>query len=184
MDVRPLGLPGLLLISPPRHQDARGFLSEAYRDARYRDAGIDAHFVQDNISWSADAGTVRGLHFQRPPGAQAKLVQVLRGALLDVVVDLRRGSPTYGRHETVELSAETGRQLFVPVGFAHGLCTLRPDTLVFYKVSHPYSAADDAGIAWDDPDLGIAWPVARDGAILSDKDRRLPRMADLGDIFP
>jgi len=127
---------------------------------------------------------VRGLHFQTGPFAQAKLVSVTRGRILDVVVDLRRSSPAYGRHVPMELSAEAGQQLYVPVGFAHGFCTLEPDTEVMYKVSAPYSPGHDRGLAWDDPALGIAWPVAPERAILSDKDRIHPRLADLPAYFP
>ena len=143
-------------------------------------AGLDRHFVQDNISLSSTPGTIRGLHFQKPPHAQGKLIGVLRGAILDVVVDIRQGSPSYGQHVAVEISAERGNQLFVPEGFAHGLWTLEPDTMVSYKVTDFYDAATDAGIAWNDPDLAIAWPGETPGQI-SVRDSRLPRLAELGE---
>lgn len=183
LEVVTTALAGVLVLTPKRFGDARGFFSEVYSRQRYRDAGVTAEFIQDNHSYSGPAGTVRGLHFQRPPFAQAKLVRVLRGVILDVVVDLRRGSPTYGRHVAVPLSAADWNQLFVPAGFAHGFCTLEPDTEVFYKVDAYYSAEHDGGILWNDPALGIDWPVAAEAALLSDKDRKLPLLKDLGEIF-
>jgi dTDP-4-dehydrorhamnose 3,5-epimerase len=148
------------------------------------DAGIAIDFVQDNHSLSAAVGTVRGLHFQTAPFAQAKLIRVVRGRIFDVAVDIRRSSPTFGKHVAVELSAENWRQLLVPVGFAHGFCTLEPDCEIQYKVSAYYSAADDFGLAWDDPALGIPWPVRSEEAVLSDKDRRQPTLAELPAYFP
>jgi dTDP-4-dehydrorhamnose 3,5-epimerase len=183
MKVEPLAIPEVLLIEPRRFEDARGFFSEVYNRAAFRTAGIEAEFVQDNHSLSRDVGVVRGLHFQTPPHAQGKLVRVLRGAILDVAVDLRRGSPTYGRHVATELSGRNWRQLWVPPGFAHGFCTLEPDTEVAYKVTDIYAPACDKGLAWDDPALGIAWPVDPHSAILSDKDRRHPRLAELPAYF-
>lgn len=183
MQVERLEIPDVLAITPKRFGDERGFFSEVFR----RDAfdkvcpGID--FVQDNHSRSADAGTVRGLHFQSQPFAQAKLIRVVRGAVLDVAVDIRAGSPSYGRHVSCMLSADNGTQLFVPAGFAHGLCTLEAGTEVVYKVSAYYSAANDKGLAWDDPALGIAWPVAAGKAILSAKDHSHPRLAGLPAYF-
>jgi dTDP-4-dehydrorhamnose 3,5-epimerase len=164
---------------PKRLADPRGYFSEWYNARALAAAGLDRRFVQDNIALSHRPGTVRGLHFQTPPHAQAKLVGVLSGAALDVVVDIRRGSPTFGRHVAVELSAELGNQIFVPEGFAHGICNLLPDTLVGYKVTDYFDAACDAGIAWDDPDIAIAWPVTPAEVCLSERDRRLPRLAAL-----
>ena len=166
------------------HNDcARGFFSEVYTRARYHDAGITAEFVQDNHSYSGPVGTVRGLHFQRPPFAQAKLVRVLKGAILDVAIDLRRASPTFGWHVSVELSARAWNQLYIPVGFAHGFCTLEPDTEVSYKVDTYYSAEHDGGVLWNDPALGITWPVDAAMAVLSGKDKQFPRLCHLPDIF-
>jgi dTDP-4-dehydrorhamnose 3,5-epimerase len=166
-------------IRPVRHHDPRGFFSEIFRESLLREHGIGVAFVQENHSLSLDRGVVRGLHFQIPPAGQAKLVRVAVGSILDVAVDIRRGSPTYGRHVAVVLSAEQGNQLFVPEGFAHGFCTLEPNTEIVYKVSSYYSPAHDKGLAWDDPALAIAWPVAAAGALLSDKDRRHPPLAGL-----
>ena len=178
----PLGAEALLEIRPAKFGDARGFFSETYNQARFADAGIDLTFVQDNHSLSGDVGTVRGLHFQVPPFAQDKLVRVTKGAIYDVAVDIRRGSPTYGAHIGVRLSAADWNQLLVPVGFAHGFCTLERDTEVIYKVSAPYSRDHDLGLLWNDPALGIAWPLTGD-AILSDKDKMQPRLADLPAYF-
>jgi dTDP-4-dehydrorhamnose 3,5-epimerase len=176
-------LPEVKEIRPVRHQDPRGFFAEVYREDRLRDAGIDAVFVQENHSLSVERGVVRGLHFQAPPMAQAKLVHVAAGAILDVAVDIRHGSPTWGRHVAVVLSADVGNQLFVPEGFAHGFCTLEPNSEVVYKVNRYYSRAHDFGLAWNDPALGIAWPVGADTAILSDKDRHQPLLVDLPAYF-
>ncbi len=171
------------IVTPRKHGDARGFFSEVYKQSDWRAAGLDRTFVQDNHSMSAPVGTLRGLHFQVPPFAQDKLVRAVRGRILDVAVDIRRSSPTFGRHVAVELSAENWRQLLVPIGFAHGFVTLEPDTEVLYKVTALYSAPDDRGLAWDDPDLGIDWPLPPGGPLLSDKDRRWPRLRDLADAF-
>lgn len=183
MDITPTDIPAVVVITPRRFSDPRGYFCETYNARALGDAGIGAAFVQDNQSMSLHAGVVRGLHFQAPPFAQAKLVRVLRGAILDVTVDIRRDSPTFGRHVAVELSADNGRQLLVPEGFAHGFCTLEPNTEVFYKVTHPYSAAHDKGVIWNDPALAIRWPVHNGDAILSDKDQHLPRLADLPAYF-
>jgi dTDP-4-dehydrorhamnose 3,5-epimerase len=180
---RALDMPGPLLIGLRRFEDARGAFTETYSRPDFVALGVGEHFVQDNQSVSTRAGTVRGLHFQRPPRAQAKLVRVVRGRILDVAVDLRAASPTFGRHIAVELAAEELRMLYIPVGFAHGFVTRAPDTEVTYKVDDTYAPDCDAGIAWDDPALGIAWGIAPDAAILSDKDRRLPRPAELGPVF-
>jgi dTDP-4-dehydrorhamnose 3,5-epimerase len=179
----PLDLQGPKLIEARRFGDHRGFFLETYSARDFAALGIDAAFVQDNHSLSAEPGTVRGLHFQRPPVAQGKLVRVLRGAILDVAVDIRRGSPTYGRHVAVELSAANARQLYVPVGFAHGFCTLQPDTEVAYKVTDFYAPAEERAVLWNDPDLALPWPVAPDAARLSEKDRAAPRLRDLPPVF-
>lgn len=183
LKVEPTALPDVRIVSPQRIGDQRGFFSETYHRQRFIDAGIDVEFVQDNHSLSAVTGTVRGLHFQGEPFAQAKLIRVVRGRILDVVVDIRRSSSTFGKHVAVELSAENGRQLFVPVGFAHGFCTLESDTEIQYKVSAYYSADHDHGLFWNDPALGIVWPVDPAKAILSDKDRSQPVLADLPTYF-
>jgi dTDP-4-dehydrorhamnose 3,5-epimerase len=145
--------------------------------------GIDVDFVQDNHSLSRLKGTVRGLHYQAPPFAQHKLVRVVRGSVLDVAVDLRLGSPTYGAHVAAVISAEAWNQILVPIGFAHGFCTLEPDTEVIYKVTDYYSPEHDHGILWNDPELGIAWPVSEAAAVLSPRDRRLPRLKEIASPF-
>jgi dTDP-4-dehydrorhamnose 3,5-epimerase len=183
MEVTRLALDGVLQITPKRFRDDRGFFSETYSRAPLAAQGLGEEFVQDNHSLSRAVGTIRGLHFQTPPFAQGKLVRVIAGAILDVAVDIRHGSPTFGRHVAVTLSAENWAQLYVPPGFAHAFCTLEPDTQVIYKVTAPYAPANDAGILWNDPDLGIEWPIAPEAAQLSDKDRRLPRLRDLPAIF-
>lgn len=172
-------LEGPILVSGRRFGDHRGAFAETYTLRDFAAIGIGDAFVQDNFSWSASVGTVRGLHFQTHPHAQAKMVRVLRGRILDVAVDIRTGSPTHGRHVAVELTAENGLQLYVPVGFAHGFCTLEPDTEVAYKVTDTYAPECDKGLLWNDPQLGISWPVGHDAAILSDKDQRQPPLRDL-----
>ena len=183
MDIKNLGLPGLMLLRPRVFQDARGSFTETYNEKTFAAAGIAARFVQDNQSFSAKRGTIRGLHFQLPPAAQAKLVRVLRGSVYDVAVDLRRGSPTYGRWKGETLTAEGGEQLFVPRGFAHAFCTLEPDVIVAYKVDDFYAPASDSGLIWDDPTLAIDWPVAPGEVVLSDKDLKLGRFADFVSPF-
>jgi dTDP-4-dehydrorhamnose 3,5-epimerase len=179
LDVHALSIPDVKLIRTPRISDARGCFCETFQRADFAEQGLDYDFLQDNQSSSDRPGTVRGLHFQRPPFAQTKLVRVLRGRIFDVAVDLRRSSPSFGRHVAVELSSESDEQLLIPAGFAHGFCTLEPDTVVFYKVDQVYSAAHDSGVNWADPELGIEWPIAAAEAILSEKDRRLPMLDDL-----
>jgi dTDP-4-dehydrorhamnose 3,5-epimerase len=179
MQVERLSIPDVVAVTPARHGDARGFFSETFVRARFEAAGLPADFVQDNHSWSAEKGVVRGLHFQIEPASQGKLVRCTRGAVYDVAVDLRAGSPSYGRHVARVLSAENWTQLWVPAGFAHGFCTLEENCEVLYKVTAPYEPACDRGLAWDDPALAIPWPVEAERAILSDKDRRQPRLADL-----
>ncbi|MBK3732885.1 dTDP-4-dehydrorhamnose 3,5-epimerase [Azospirillum brasilense] len=183
MDVISLAIPDVKIIRPKKFGDSRGFFSETYSKKAFEAAGLHYDFVQDNQSLSAEVGTVRGLHFQLAPFAQDKLVRVVKGAILDVAVDIRKGSPTYGQHVSAVISAEEWNQILVPIGFAHGFCTLEPDTEVIYKVTNFYSAEHDRGLLWNDPDLGIDWPVAADKALLSDKDRKQPRLADLGDWF-
>lgn len=178
-----LEIPGVLTITPERLGDDRGFFSEVYNKRSLREAGILDDFLQDNHSLSRDVGVVRGLHFQIDPQPIAKLIRVAKGAILDVVVDIRRGSPAFGRHVAVELSASNWTQLYAPVGVAHGFCTLEPDTEVVYKVTDYWAPDVDRGIAWDDPQLEIDWPVAPDSAILSEKDRAQPLMSDLPPFF-
>lgn len=176
-------LPDVILVKPKRFGDSRGFFEESYVRSRYAVGGINIDFKQDNHSYSQKMGTIRGLHFQTPPYAQAKLVRCTRGRLLDIAVDIRVGSPTYGKHVSVELSAENGWQLFVPEGFAHGFSTLEEDTELQYKVSNYYSAESDAGIAHNDPALNIDWKVPLDTANLSDKDKILPVLAEYRSPF-
>jgi dTDP-4-dehydrorhamnose 3,5-epimerase len=173
----------VVLIETRRFADARGWFSETYAEAKWATMGVDVRFVQDNQSSSTFVGTIRGIHFQSPPHAQAKLVRCLRGRIVDYAVDLRKGSPTYGQVAFAELSGENGRQLFVPVGFGHAFVTLEPDTEVAYKVSDVYAADCDAGVAWDCPDIGIDWPLPPTGPVLSEKDRALPRLADFHSPF-
>src|SRR3954454_1616627 len=184
LEVVPTALPELRVIKPKRFGDERGFFSETYNKRTFAQAGINLEFVQDNHSRPAKTGTVRGLHFQIAPFAQEKLVRVTRGRIFDVTVDLRRGSPTFGRHVSIELSAANWTQLLVPIGFAHGFCTLEDETEVIYKTTNYYSVEHDKGLTWDDPALGIEWPVAPADATLSDKDRRQPTLAECFDAFP
>lgn len=183
MDVKPLAIPEVKLIASRKIEDERGFFSETYRKQDLLDAGVAAEFVQDNHSLSVAAGVIRGLHFQSAPHAQGKLVRVVRGAIFDVAVDIRHGSPTFGRHVAIELSADNWLQLWVPTGFAHGFCILEPDTEVLYKVTSYYDQASDRGLAFDDPDLAIAWPVVAERAVLSAKDRTHPWLSDLPSYF-
>lgn len=171
------------IIVPKRHTDDRGWVSETYNDKRLSEVGITCRFVQDNQSNSKRAGTLRGLHFQLPPAAQAKLVSVLCGRILDVAVDVRRGSPTFGKHVSKELSAKSGYQLYVPIGFAHGFVSLEDDTVVVYKVSNYYAPAQDSGVRWDDPEIAIQWPFESRNIIMSDKDRRLPLLKEFVSSF-
>ena len=186
LEVRPLALEGVLEIRPHRFADERGFFSEVWSKERWCQAGIDVDFVQDNHSLSKQRGVLRGLHYQAPPMAQAKLVRVTRGAVFDVAVDIRTGSPTFGQWVSTTLSAELWNQLFVPAGFAHGFVTVEPNTEVEYKVSALYSAEHDRAIRFDDPDIAIEWPIAGAELILSDKDRAAPRLAEVksGFTFP
>jgi dTDP-4-dehydrorhamnose 3,5-epimerase len=174
--------PDVVVFAPRRHHDLRGCFSETFSLRHLVTLGIQDDWVQDNYSLSLEKGVVRGLHLQRPPNAQAKLVRVNRGAIFDVVLDMRPNSPTFGQHAGVELTARDWNQLYVPEGYAHGFCTLEPDTEVIYKTSRYYSPADELGILWNDPDLGIAWPVEAAAALLSPKDAVNARFAEIGPI--
>jgi dTDP-4-dehydrorhamnose 3,5-epimerase len=181
--VTSLLVPEARLITPVRHDDERGYFSEVYNKRSLAEVGIADEFVQDNHSLSWNRGVVRGMHFQIEPHPIAKLIRVVSGRVWDVIVDIRRGSPTYGEHAGVELSAEEGKQLYVPIGFAHGFCTLEPDTEVVYKVTDYWYPEVDRGLAFDDPDLGIEWPFDLEQVIVSAKDREQPRLADLPHYF-
>lgn len=183
MQIKETALAGCVVLTPTRHGDARGFFSESWNKARMEQAGLHYEFVQDNHSLSKTQGTVRGLHFQAPPFAQAKLVRCGRGALLDVAVDIRKGSPTYGQWVAEELSFENGKQLMIPRGFLHGFVTLRPDTEIIYKCDNHYSAECDGAVRFDDPDLGIDWGIDPKDAILSEKDAAAPLFAQLDSPF-
>jgi dTDP-4-dehydrorhamnose 3,5-epimerase len=177
-----LDIPEVKILRPVRHEDSRGFFSEIYNHQAITKAGIHLDIVQENLAYSKQANTVRGIHFQTPPFAQAKLVQVVRGAIFDVAVDLRAGSPTYGHFVSAEISAANWNQILIPEGFGHGLCTLEPDTQVIYKVTAHYSHEHDAGIRWDDSEIGINWPLT-DTPLLSDKDEALPLLKDFDTPF-
>jgi dTDP-4-dehydrorhamnose 3,5-epimerase len=183
MDIREFEIPGIKLVVPKRFSDARGYFQEIWSDRLFREKIENVTFVQDNQSVSTRKGTLRGLHFQTPPFAQGKLVRVVRGSIFDVIVDIRKGSPTYRRHVGVRLDAVEGAQLWVPPGFLHGFCTLEEETEVFYKVTSYYSPGHDAGVLWSDPEININWPVNPDSVVLSDKDRQHPRLRDLPDFF-
>jgi len=178
------GLPAVRILLPQRHQDARGYFSEVWREDSMARSGIKVRFVQENHALSRAAGTLRGLHFQIGSAAQGKLVRCLRGGILDVAVDIRHGSPTFGRYVSTVLSAENWKQVYVPIGFAHGYCTLAPNTEVLYKVTAYFDPASERGLAWDDPDIGITWPVKAEEAILVARDRAYPRLAELTMFFP
>jgi dTDP-4-dehydrorhamnose 3,5-epimerase len=183
MDIAETALPDVKIIVPRRFNDARGTFSETYNARSLTKLGITDVFMQDNHSYSITVGTIRGVHFQSPPFAQAKLIRVSRGRLLDIAVDLRRASPTFGKYIAVELSAENWTQLLIPVGFGHAFCTLEPHTEVVYKVSQPYAPEAEGGVLWSDPDLAIKWPVAVNAAVLSEKDKQLPRLRDVTSTF-
>ena len=183
MQVEKTKLDGVVLITPQRFGDARGFFSESWSRKRMAEAGLDIDWVQDNHSLSMQAGTVRGLHFQAPPHAQAKLVRCGRGVLFDVAVDIRVGSPTYGQWVGYELSAENGRQLLIPAGFLHGFATLQPETEVIYKCSDYYAPECDGAVRLDSPTLGIDWNMARTEPVLSEKDAAAPDFVDFDSPF-
>lgn len=182
MNVEATSIPAVKIVTPRRFQDERGFFAETYSRRKYDEAGITPELVQDNHSLSREVGTVRGLHFQTPPHAQDKLVRCGRGAIFDVVVDIRRGSPTYGQWVGLELSAENGKQLFVPIGFAHGFVTLLPDSEIVYKCSDYYAPETEGALRWNDPDVGIDWPLT--GApVLNQKDAEAGLLAGFDSPF-
>jgi dTDP-4-dehydrorhamnose 3,5-epimerase len=183
MEVRPTQIPDVKLLVLRKHGDTRGFFSETYNRRDFAALGIGLEFVQDNQVLSGPAGTVRGLHYQLPPAAQSKLVRVTRGRIFDVAVDIRRGSPSFGKFASSELSAEEWNQLYIPAGFAHGYCTLTADTEVIYKVSDYYTPVHERAIRWNDPAIGIPWPIGEAAAIISDRDRRSPLLAQQPDLF-
>ncbi len=182
MQIEPLGLGDACLIRGVRHGDHRGWFEEAWSESKLASTGFDARFVQDNLAFSAEAGTLRGLHCQVPPAPQGKLVRVITGAILDVIVDVRAGSSTYGQHVKVELRGDEPVAIWAPEGFLHGLLTLKPNTRVLYKVSGAYSAEHDRAIAWNDPDLAIDWGIS--DPILSAKDKAAPRLSEAPVLFP
>lgn len=183
MNIEKTKLQGVVILTPARFGDARGFFSESWNRARMEKQGLNIDFVQDNHSVSATRGTIRGLHFQTPPHAQTKLVRCGRGALLDVAVDIRRGSATYGQWVAEELTADNGRQLLIPAGFAHGFVTLMDDTEIVYKCSDYYAPDCDRALMFDDPVLGIDWGIDRSAAVVSDKDAAAPTLSDLDNPF-
>ena len=183
MKITPLSIPDVMILEPERFSDQRGFFSETYNRRALADRGIKLKFVQDSHSLSRPKGTIRGLHYQSPPFAQDKLVRVVRGSIFDVAVDLRQGSPSYGRHVAAVISAEAWNQILVPIGFAHGFCTLEADTEIVYKVTNYYSPEHDHGVLWNDPKFGIEWPVPAGTPVLSPKDQRLPRLCDIVSPF-
>ena len=183
LEIQPLRLSGVKVLRTRQRKDNRGMFSEVYSRRTFAEAGLSFDFVQDNQSVSAVAGTVRGLHYQTKPWAQDKLIRVVRGRIYDVAVDLRRSSPTFKQWVSFELSADDGNQILIPAGFAHGFCTLEPDTHVFYKVSNFYAPSHDSGIRWNDPDLAIDWPVQEGAAVLSDRDAKLPFIREVKSWF-
>lgn len=171
MEIKPLKLEGTFEISLQAHTDIRGYFVRSYDESLFSKHGLQTHWVQDNQSRSTEKHTVRGLHFQKPPHTESKLLRVVNGAILDVFVDLRRGSPTYGQWDSIELSADNFRVLYIPKGFAHGFCTLEPDSIVLYKVDSFYAPQFEGGLKWNDPTLNIQWPTS--DPVLSDRDRQL-----------
>jgi dTDP-4-dehydrorhamnose 3,5-epimerase len=183
MQFQRLEIEDILLIEPSKHGDRRGFFSETYRNDLLRQHDVNADFLQDNHVYSAQRGVLRGLHFQIPPHAQGKLVRCVRGSILDIGVDIRAGSPTFGHHVAVELSAENWMQLWVPPGFAHGYVTLEQDCEVIYKTTDYYAKDCERGLAWDDPALGIDWRIARSNLVISDKDTTNPPLTGIQPFF-
>lgn len=183
MKIQALSLHGVYLLTPEHYSDERGYFSEHYSRRTFAEHGLVSDFVQDNASLTVNINTIRGLHFQLPPSAQAKLVWVNHGAMQDVIVDIRRGSPTYGQHLSIELSARNGLQLLIPRGFAHGFCSTARDTLVHYKVDAYYDPDREAGLLWNDPDLAIDWKCNTDQVLLSEKDKKLPLLKELPPYF-
>jgi dTDP-4-dehydrorhamnose 3,5-epimerase len=183
MQIERLSIEDIFLIVPTKHRDQRGYFSETYRSAFLEAAGVHTEFIQDNHVHSSDLGVLRGLHFQIPPRAQGKLIRCIRGSILDVAVDIREGSPTYGQHVAVELSAANWKQIWVPPGFAHGYLTLEADCEVIYKVTNYYAPDCERGLAWDDPSLGIDWRLPSADLILAEKDRQNPRLAEIEAFF-
>jgi dTDP-4-dehydrorhamnose 3,5-epimerase len=181
--VESLAIPEVKLVTPPRYQDPRGFFSETWNQGRFTEAGIHGPFIQDNHAVSTVAGVLRGLHCQIGPNAQGKLVRCVKGSIYDVAVDARHGSPTFGHYVAATISAENWTQIWVPAGFLHGYCTLTEVTEVIYKVTGAYDKAAERGVTWNDPDIGIEWPVSADTVILSEKDKVLPRLRDLPPLF-
>jgi dTDP-4-dehydrorhamnose 3,5-epimerase len=182
MDVIKTGIDGLVIIEPRIFRDSRGYFFESFSEREFTEKVAPVDFVQDNESRSS-YGVLRGLHFQKPPFAQAKLVRVIKGRVLDVAVDLRTGSPTYGKYEAVELSGDNHRQLFIPRGFAHGFCVLSDEAVFHYKCDNYYAPMSEGAVMWNDPDLAIDWMIPAEDVILSDKDRKHPYLRDLGEVF-
>ena len=184
MEINRTALDDVVEIIPTVHGDHRGWFSESYNAAAFAEAGLPTEWAQDNESLSAAPWTIRGLHFQTAPSAQAKLLRVLQGSAFDVAVDLRRGSATFGQHASVTLTSATRNQILIPEGFGHGFCTLEPNTIVSYKVSSGYAPDCDRGVRWDDPAIGIEWPLpAGADPVISDRDRDSPLLADAPDLF-
>ena len=181
MKIEKLNIPEVLLITPPKFGDSRGFFSETWNAGKLAAHGFEENFVQDNQSLSTLPGTIRGLHCQIAPNVQGKLVRVIKGAIWDVAVDIRRGSPTYGQYAAAVLSEENWQQLWIPRGFLHGFCTLEPDTAVIYKVTAPYDREAERAVIWNDPTLALPWPVEPGKELLSDKDKVLPMLSDCED---
>lgn len=183
MELIPTDIPDVKILQPKKFGDHRGFFSEVFNDKTLASLGIASRFVQDNHSLSVEKGVVRGLHYQIQPMSQEKLIRVVKGAILDVAVDIRRGSPTFGRHVAVEISAQLWNQIYVPVGFAHGFVTLEPNTEVLYKVTSYYSPQHERGIRWNDPQLGIAWGIDPTAATLNKRDAEFPLLSQATDLF-